>query len=138
MARIFIGSGSNDTSSCESSASRPVRVAVVDDDVAILTAVRRVLSKAGYDVATFSSSSEFLGAPRQEPPACVLLDVVMPEPDGLEVQKVLRSTSAVPVVFMTGHDDVQAAVVAMVADGKKLAGAAMEGKLSVRADAGRH
>jgi FixJ family two-component response regulator len=64
-----------------------------------------LLSSAGYEVKTFDSPKDFL---REHDPAvsgCALLDVGMPELDGLEVQQALHEQSGRPVIFITGHDD---------------------------------
>ena len=91
-------------------------IAVVDDDDSVRRALARLLTASGYQVRTFSSAEEFLGerfAP-EATPGCVLIDVRMPELDGLELQSVLLSAGTQSaLVFMTGHGDVQTGVRAM-------------------------
>jgi RNA polymerase sigma factor (sigma-70 family) len=90
------------------------RVVVVDDFEELLARLQRILSQAGYEVATYASPSEFLRAPRPPPPCCLLLDVDMPELTGLEVQRaLLYNGQTMPLVFMTGHRDLPTAIEAM-------------------------
>ena len=89
-------------------------VHLVDDDEAIRRAVSFSLRTSGYLVKTYVSGVEFLKAAKSAPPGCVLLDVRMPEMDGIEVQQALKAQGVLfPVVVMTGHGDVDLAVRAM-------------------------
>ena len=89
---------------------------VVDDDEAIRRSLSFMLKTSGFNVKTFVDGVEFLKAAASLEPGCVLLDVRMPEIDGLEVQRELRSRGIMlPVVVMTGHGDVDTAVSAMKA-----------------------
>jgi FixJ family two-component response regulator len=90
----------------------PARVYIVDDDLHILSAFRRLLESARYDVATFDSPSEFLAHHDPAIPGCVLLDVGMTELSGLETQQKLLELSR-PIIFVTGYDDVRIGVQAM-------------------------
>lgn len=91
-------------------------VHVVDDDEALRTALSRLLRAAGFDVRTHASAGSFLLAGPPEGPGCILLDLRMPGPDGLELQEALaRREDALPVVFLTGHGDVGSSVKAMKA-----------------------
>lgn len=91
-------------------------VHVVDDDAAIRRSARFLLQSSGYAVETWVSGGEFLKAVRHVAEGCVLLDVRMPDIDGLEVQKTLKARGvAMPVVILTGHADVSIAVRAMKA-----------------------
>lgn len=91
-------------------------VHVVDDDAAIRRSARFLLQSSGYAVETWVSGGEFLKALRHVAEGCVLLDVRMPDIDGLEVQKTLKARGvAMPVVILTGHADVSIAVRAMKA-----------------------
>ena len=81
-------------------------VFVVDDEECVRKALARLLRAAGYDVAVFSSAREFLEQDRPDVPACLLLDVAMPEMNGLELQQVLGShDTAWQIIFLTGQDD---------------------------------
>ena len=87
---------------------------LVDDDEAIRRSASFMLRTSGYVVKTYASGVEFLGAADAAPPGCVLLDVRMPEIDGLDVQRALKDRAILfPVIVMTGHGDVNVAVQAM-------------------------
>lgn len=89
---------------------------LVDDDEAVRRSVGFMLKTAGYAVKAYASGVEFLKEARELEPGCVLLDVRMPEMDGLEVQQALRDRGVtLPVIVMTGHGDVTVAVQAMKA-----------------------
>lgn len=91
-------------------------VYIVDDDEAIRRSAGFMLKTSGFRVTSYASGSSFLKEARALEPGCVLLDVRMPGPDGLEVQRTLRDTGVLlPVVVMTGHGDVSLAVQAMKA-----------------------
>ena len=88
-----------------SETTRPV-VAVVDDDFAVGKAVGRLLKTAGFDALTFRSAQEFLGDGRQADVACLIVDLKMPDMDGLALQARMKTLgSSVPTVFITAHDD---------------------------------
>lgn len=96
-------------------AQAPV-VHVVDDDASFRTAVIRLLEAAGFAARGYGSAGDFLVARRGDAPGCLLLDVDMPGPSGLELQAALAEQGvALPVVFLTGHGDVPASVRAMKA-----------------------
>ncbi|MDE0052792.1 MAG: response regulator [Gammaproteobacteria bacterium] len=87
---------------------------LVDDDDAVRTAIHALLETAGYRTVQFGSGAEFLECPDLGRGACVLLDVKMPGPDGLEVQRRLNDRSeTLPVVILTGHGDIAMAVQAI-------------------------
>ncbi|CAN5432587.1 response regulator FixJ [soil metagenome] len=89
---------------------------IVDDDEAIRRSLSFMLKTAGYPVRAFAGGTEFLKDAANLEPGCVLLDVRMPDIDGLEVQRELRGRGIMlPVVIMTGHGDVDMAVQAMKA-----------------------
>ncbi|WHO38425.1 response regulator [Sphingobium sp. AP49] len=91
-------------------------VYVVDDDEAIRRSLSFLLRTSGYAVRLFEGGVEFLKEAAGLPAGCVLLDVRMPDMDGLEVQRELRGRGIMlPVVIMTGHGDVDMAVSAMKA-----------------------
>jgi FixJ family two-component response regulator len=89
---------------------------VVDDDESLRTALQRLLNAAGYEARGYASTGEFLLHAPPDRPGCVLLDLRLPGPSGLELQDALaRQGVALPVVFLTGHPDVTSTVRAMKA-----------------------
>ena len=97
-----------------SDANRTVHV--VDDDEAIRQSVGFMLRKAGYAVQIYSSGTDFLKEVNHQTHGCVLLDVRMPDIDGLEVQARLSQQGIIlPVIMLTGHGDVTLAVRAIKA-----------------------
>ena len=89
-------------------------VHLVDDDEAIRRSASFMLRTSGYLVKTYASGVEFLESARDALPGCILLDVRMPEIDGLQVQVALKERGILlPVVVMTGHGDINTAVEAM-------------------------
>jgi FixJ family two-component response regulator len=89
---------------------------VVDDDESLRTALLRLLRAAGYEAQGYPSAGDFLLQPPPDRPGCLLLDVRMPGPSGLELQAALqRQGMALPVIFLTGHADVPSSVKAMKA-----------------------
>lgn len=89
-------------------------VHLVDDDESVRRSASFMLRTSGYLVKTYASGAELLVDAKSIAPGCILLDVRMPGPDGIEVQKVLRGQGVLhPVIVMTGHGDVTVAVQAM-------------------------
>jgi two-component system, LuxR family, response regulator FixJ len=87
---------------------------IVDDDEDVRESAALLLEAAGYRVTTFSSGVEFLDRVDPAVPACVLLDIHMPQMDGLEVQRQLVEREiAFPVIVLTGQGDISIAVQAM-------------------------
>lgn len=88
-------------------------VYLVDDDRRVQDALSALLLANGRNVRAFSSGREFLDTPRQNVVACLILDMKMPGMSGLEVQKLIRMDSPIPVIFITGMGDVPSVVLAM-------------------------
>jgi FixJ family two-component response regulator len=87
---------------------------VVDDDVDLCRALRRLLSSAGYQTRTFSTSAEFLADHDPESPGCVILDLSMPDLSGFEVQAALAASGCLrPIIFLTGNGSIPVTVTAM-------------------------
>jgi two-component system response regulator FixJ len=87
----------------------PPLVAVVDDEESIRRALDRLLRSAGFAVETFASGAEFLRSVLDHCPACVVLDLHMPDLSGLDVQLFLaRDRVPVPVIVITGHETPEA------------------------------
>jgi len=90
------------------------RVAIIDDDAPARTSLAEVLKTYGYAVAEFGSGQDFMASPEWDAYQCILLDIRMPDVDGIEVQKRLRGRELrTPIIFITGHGDVPLAVRAM-------------------------
>src|ERR1700685_3731071 len=91
-------------------------VFVVDDDASVRDAVKRLIASVGLRVETFGSTREFLSARRPEAPACLVLDVRLPDVSGLELQRELAEANVhIPIIFITGHADIPMTVRAMKA-----------------------
>ena len=89
----------------------PPVIHVIDDDASIRTALSRLLTAAGYRVSPHASAGEFLLRPKESGPGCLILDVRMPGPSGLELQQALaREDVSLPVIFLTGHGDIPMSV----------------------------
>jgi FixJ family two-component response regulator len=96
------------------SPDKPV-VFVVDDDYRVREALSSLISSAGLDVAAFGSAAEFLECEKPDSPACLVLDLELPDTSGLELQRELATGIAPPIIFITGHGDVPSSVRAMKA-----------------------
>ena len=89
---------------------------VVDDDVSVRESLELLISFAGWQPETFASAEEFLARPRSLTPSCLVLDVSLPDLNGLELQKLIASDRVdMPIIFITGHGDVPTTVQAMKA-----------------------
>ena len=81
-------------------------IAVVDDDRSVAKGMQRLLQAAGFNAITFASGTAFLESLTNVVPDCVLLDLVMPEPDGFTVQARLKAAGVTaPVIFLTASQD---------------------------------
>src|SRR3954470_19165040 len=93
------------------SSSEPHLIHLVDDDAAIRRSVGFMLKTSGYQVESYESGAELLKSSSGLDRGCILLDIRMPEMDGLQVQQALQQKGVgLPVVIMTGHGDVSLAV----------------------------
>lgn len=89
-------------------------VHIVDDEESMRRSTGYALKTAGYTVTSWASGAEFLREVRHVERGCILLDIRMPEIDGLEVQQILAERGiTMPIVVMTGHGDIGTAVRAM-------------------------
>ena len=89
---------------------------VVDDDASMRAALVRLLGAAGFEARGYASTGEFLLKPLPDRPGCLLLDMRLPGPSGLELQASLQQHGiTLPVVFLTGHATVESSVRAMKA-----------------------
>jgi FixJ family two-component response regulator len=91
-------------------------VHIVDDDVSLCRAIGRLLRTHNYNVLCYSSPSQFLARPILQGPACLLLDLKMPEYTGLDLQEMLAHRDGLlPIIFMSGFADIETSVRAMKA-----------------------
>lgn len=82
------------------------RIAVIDDDHSVRKALQRLLRSVNLDADAYGSGREFLDALDDARPDCLVLDLQMPEMNGLELQQHLAETGIrLPVVVITGHDE---------------------------------
>ena len=123
---IFDSSGSekihmNSASAASHESGSPKRdakpiVFVVDDDISVRESLEALISFAGWQPETFASAEEFLARPRALAPSCLVLDVSLPDLNGLELQKLIAADRIdIPIIFITGHGDVPMTVQAMKA-----------------------
>jgi FixJ family two-component response regulator len=91
-------------------------VFVVDDDISVRESLELLISFAGWQPELFASAEEFLAHPRVLAPSCLILDVSLPDLNGLELQKLIASDRTdMPIIFITGHGDIPMTVQAMKA-----------------------
>jgi FixJ family two-component response regulator len=97
------------------SAATPT-VFVVDDDVSVRESLELLIDAAGWRPETFASARDFLSWPRALGPSCLVLDVTLPDVNGLDVQKqVAAERIDMPIIFITAYGDVPTTVQAMKA-----------------------
>ena len=90
-------------------------VFVVDDDVSVRESLELLIGCAGWHPETFASAQAFLARPRVRVPSCVVLDMALPDLNGLDVQQRLVDRTEMPIIFITGYGDVPMTVQAMKA-----------------------
>jgi len=91
-------------------------VYVVDDDASVRAALEDLLASMGLEVRAFASTQAFLDHPREDAPACLVLDVRMPGQSGLDFHRSMAELGLqLPVVFITGHGDIAMGVNAIKA-----------------------
>src|SRR5215475_13301029 len=94
--------------------SQPI-VFVVDDDVSVRESLELLIEEAGWRPELFDSAEAFLAHPRKTVPSCLVLDVGLPDLNGLELQKRMAGRPELPIVFITGRGDIPTTVQAMKA-----------------------
>jgi FixJ family two-component response regulator len=90
-------------------------VFVVDDDISVRESLKLLIESAGWQPETFGSGQEFLARPRVLAPSCLVLDVVLPDLNGCDLQKLVADRADMPIIFITGHGDVPTTVRAIKA-----------------------
>ena len=101
--------------SCSTADNKPL-VFVVDDDSALRDSLGCLIADSGWRVVLFACATEFLASPRAPSPSCLILDVGLPDLNGLELQDRLASERAdMPIIFITGRGDIPMTVQAMKA-----------------------
>jgi FixJ family two-component response regulator len=91
-------------------------VFVVDDDASVRKSLEFLIDSAGWQPETFASAQEFLSRPRVLAPSCLVLDVTLPDINGLELQKLVAVDRIdMPIIFISGYGDVPMTVQAMKA-----------------------
>ena len=91
-------------------------VFLVDDDPGVLRALVRIVRTTGYGTVSYSSPRDFLREHDPSRPGCAILDLIMPELDGLELQQqIAQAGTERPIIFLSGNADVPASVQAMKA-----------------------
>ncbi len=90
-------------------------VFVVDDDVSVRESLELLILSAGWRPETFESAEEFLERSRIDGPSCLVLDVTLPNLNGLDLQKRIIDRADMPIIFITGYGDVPTTVQAMKA-----------------------
>jgi len=91
-------------------------VFVVDDDISVRESLEALIRCEGWESETFASAEAFLDRPRVLAPSCLILDVSLPDLNGLDLQKRIASDRKdMPIIFITGHGDVPMTVRAMKA-----------------------
>lgn len=85
-------------------------VFVVDDDASVREALGELLESLGWRAETFAAVSDYVAYAKPDLPACLILDVELPDINGLEFQKRLSSDVHPPIVFITGHGDIPSSV----------------------------
>ncbi len=87
---------------------------VVEDDTFCRRSIVSILRRAEFEVETFESANDFLDNAMIRYPGCLLLDVMLPDVDGLDLQKILsEKDSHLPIVFMSGHGSISMSVKAI-------------------------
>ncbi|MET0229374.1 MAG: response regulator [Rhodanobacteraceae bacterium] len=90
-------------------------VYVVDDDLRSRESIENLLSSYGLRVALFASAAQYVDSAKPDLPACLILDVELPDINGLDLQRELSGVPHPPIVFITGYGDIPGSVRAMKA-----------------------
>jgi FixJ family two-component response regulator len=86
---------------------------VVDDDASIRKSLSELLASLGIHAVAFGSATEYLAYPKPDLPACLLLEIELPDTNGLDFQKQIADKVHPPIIFITGHGDIPSSVCAI-------------------------
>jgi len=113
--------------------AKPI-VFVVDDDISVRTSLELLIDSAGWQPETYPCAQAFLHRPRVAGPSCLVLDVGLPDLDGLELQRrVAPDRADMPIIFISGYGDVPMTVRAMKAGAVEFLTKPLAGDVLVRA-----
>jgi len=90
-------------------------VLILDDDPGVREALSSLLRAANFQVSTFESAAKFLQASPPDAPTCLVLDLQLPDINGLELQRKLAERNGPPIIFISGHGDIPSSVRAIKA-----------------------
>jgi FixJ family two-component response regulator len=90
-------------------------VFIVDDDISVRESLELLVAQEGWRPRLFASAAEFLGRPAERVPGCLVLDIGLPDLNGLELQERIADRTDLPIIFITGHGDIPMTVKAMKA-----------------------
>jgi len=85
-------------------------VFVVDDDVRVREAIGELLESLGWHAETFATAADYVAYSKPDLPACLILDVELPDINGLDLQRQIAEGDHPPIVFITGHGDISSSV----------------------------
>lgn len=88
-------------------------VFVVDDDARVREAIGELLESLGWRAETFATAADYIACAKPDDPACLILDVELPDINGLDLQREIEEREHPPIVFITGHGDIPSSVRAM-------------------------
>ncbi|MGJ9420806.1 response regulator transcription factor [Massilia sp. CMS3.1] len=88
-------------------------VYLIDDDPSVVEVLNYLLSSSGFNAISYRTASAYLAGDRPKVPSCIVLDIRLPDVDGLEFQQKLGEIDHPPVIFLTGHANVASSVRAM-------------------------
>jgi FixJ family two-component response regulator len=105
---------SHESKASPNSHAAPI-VFVVDGDAPVRQSLEQLIQSAGWQPEVFACAQEFLSRPRVLAPSCLILDVTLPDLNGLDLQKLVADRIEMPVIFITAHADVRTTVRALKA-----------------------
>jgi FixJ family two-component response regulator len=111
---VFAGGDTGKASPATPTAAEPNSIVyVLDDDASVREGISGLLRSTGMSVECFASAGEFLARRRRDAPACLVLDVQLPDTSGFELHRELVDQEPLSIVFITGHGDIPMSVRAM-------------------------